>query len=63
MSPYLVATKIRKVSKQLDDFSYYSFDKLEPEMRISIQSILKTLAFLADEIEDEADAEFEQVEP
>ncbi len=63
MSPYLVATKIRKVSKQLDDFSYYSFDKLDPEMRISIQSILKTLAFLADEIEDEADAEFEQVEP
>lgn len=63
MSPYMIATKIRKVSKELDDFSYYSFDKLEPEMRVSIQSMLKRLEFLATEIEDEADAEFEQVEP
>jgi hypothetical protein len=63
MSPYAIATKVRKVSKQLDDFAYYSFDRLEPEMRVSIQSMLKTLSLLADEIEDEADAEFEQVEP
>lgn len=62
MNPYTIATKIRKVSKELDDFSYYSFENLEPNMRASLQAMLRTLAFLADEIENEADADFELAE-
>ena len=58
MNPYKTANQIRSVENTLNTFTYEAFDKVAPEVRVSLNTVLDVLRDLANQIEREADKEF-----
>jgi hypothetical protein len=51
--------EIKQITKQLDDFFYYSLEHLRPEDRLKVSAIISDLKKLATDIERQEDLYFD----